>query len=253
MPLCRPLFVVTLAIAATGATAQAQFTTPGQQPTFSNPNQPSGFSKSNDQPAFSNPNQPSGFSKSNDQPAFSNPNGQPAFSNPNDRPAFSNSNQPQFSAPGQGPASPFSGPGQGAQFGAPPRQKPACITKIESYKNAAEKSADAIKTAQKKRPSPAEGCKLFTNFSKAFTSYVNYLAKEGKECGVPPEAVPALKKELAAINGTKKKVCDVAARPPGPPPASLSNALNGPLTAPSEKPKKGHNTFDTLTGNVLTR
>lgn len=225
MPLCRSLFFATLAIAATGVTAQAQFTTPGQQPTFSNPNQPSsGFSKPSQQPAFSNPNQPSGFS---------------------------NPNQPQFSTPGQAPQ--FSAPRQQSQFGAPPQQKPACITKIESYKDAAEKSADAIKNAQKKRPSPAEGCKLFTNFSKAFTSYVNYLAKEGKECGVPPEAVPALKKELTAINGTKKKVCDVAARPPGPPPASLSNALNGPLSAPSEKPKQGRNTFDTLTGNVLTR
>lgn len=234
MPLCRSLLFALLATAATGATAQAQFTTPGQQPTFSNPNQPSGFSKPSQQPGFSNPNT---------QPGFSNPNAQPTFSNPN---------QPsQFSTPGQAPQ--FSAPGQQSQFGAPQQQKPACITKIESYKDAAEKSADAIKNAQKRRPSPAEGCKLFTNFSKAFTSYVNYLAKEGKECGVPPEAVPALKKELAAINGTKKKVCDVAARPQGPPPASLSNALNGPLTAPSEKPKKGRNTFDTLTGNVLTR
>ncbi|HTK13860.1 MAG TPA: hypothetical protein VL402_08665 [Xanthobacteraceae bacterium] len=242
MPLCRSFFFVTLAIAATGATAQAQFTTPGQQPQFSNPNQPSGFSKTTEQPGFSNPNQ---------QPGFSNPN-QPAGPSNSNQPQFSTPGQaPQFSAPGQAPQ--FSAPRQQSQFGGQPQQKPACITKIESYKDAAEKSADAIKNAQKKRPSPAEGCKLFTNFSKAFTSYVNYLAKEGKECGVPPEAVPALKKELVAINGTKKKVCDVAARPQGPPPASLSNALNGPLTAPSEKPKKGRNTFDTLTGNVLTR
>jgi hypothetical protein len=244
MPLCRSLLFALLAIAATGATAQAQFTTPSQQPTFSNPNQPSGFSKPSGQPGFSNPNT---------QPGFSNPNAQPTFSNPNQQSQFSTPGQgQQFSAPGQAPQ--LSGPGQQSQFGAPAQQqKPACITKIESYKDAAEKSADAIKNAQKKRPSPAEGCRLFTNFSKAFTSYVNYLAKEGKACGVPPEAVPALKKELAAINGTKKKVCDVAARPQGPPPTSLSNALNGPLSGPSEKPKKGRDTFDTLTGNVLSR
>ena len=215
-------------IIAGGAPVMAQFVTPGQS-----------AAPATQQPQFSNPNA---------QPGFSNPNAQPRFSNPNAQPQLpAAAGQPQFGGPQ------FGAP-RGSGFGAAqPQQRPACIDKIETLKAGAEKSAAALRGAQKKRPTPAEGCKLFTNFSGSFGAYVNYLAKEGKACGVPPNALKGLRTELGKINATKTKVCQLASRPQGPGPASLSGALSAPVTAQPGKIKPGRGTFDTLTGNALGR
>jgi hypothetical protein len=202
------------------AQVMAQFETPAENAA---PNRP--------QPQFGNPN----ASSAPRQPQFSNPGGQPAFAAPTSQPQFGGS---QFGG----------APGGGQQ-----QQRPACIDQIEKLKQGAEKSAAALRGAQKRKPTPAEGCKLFSNFSGAFGAYVNYLAKEASACGVPPDAVKNLRVELAKINDTKTKVCQMASRPQGPGPASLSGALSGPITAEPGKVKPGRGTFDTLTGNALGR
>jgi hypothetical protein len=51
----------------------------------------------------------------------------------------------------------------------------------------------------------------------------------------------------------RKKVCAAAAAPQAPAGPSLSDALGGPIIPTPQNVKPGRGTFDTLTGNVLTR
>ena len=49
-----------------------------------------------------------------------------------------------------------------------------------------------------------------------------------------------------------KKVCEAAAHPPRPAGPTFSDVFGTP-TVPENKPKSGGGTFDTLTGNALSR
>ncbi len=148
----------------------------------------------------------------------------------------------------------------GASFGAPQRQAgpppgaEECQKGFLPLRKDAETKANAIKAASKRKAPPQEACKLIGSFSQAEVKMIRYIEANAKKCGIPPQVGEQMKKGHAGTEQLQQRVCAVAAQaqqaPAGP---SLSEVL-GSASLPEAKPtKRGGSTFDTLSGNVLTR
>ena len=154
---------------------------------------------------------------------------------------------PWPSSPGEaarpsGPSSPF--PAPGAQLGG----QNVC-EQFPPIREQAEKGALAIRSASERKVQREELCSLFNKFSAAEGRMMKFLETNQKACGVPPDAVKQGKQQHARTLQIRKQVCSAA---PGPQAPSLSDALGGPAL-PTEAPKPGRGTFDTLTGSPLGR
>jgi hypothetical protein len=119
----------------------------------------------------------------------------------------------------------------------------------------AEQKGKAIKPAAATKKQPVV-CQAFRNLAAAEGKIIKYFEDHGVECRVPPDALKARKGNFVKIVEIRTKVCDAAAAP-GPRAPSLSDAL-GTSRIPSvstDTPaaKSRGSTFDTLTGNPLTR
>jgi hypothetical protein len=147
-------------------------------------------------------------------------------------------------------------PGGGPGFSAP-QAPPAACQQLLTLKTEVEKNALAIKTANDRRATPPEACRLFRTFIGNEGKLIKGLEENSAACGVPPEAVKQMKMGHGQASQIAKQVCDAAARGPaagGAP--SLSDALGTTPTLPDTtgSSKAGRmNPFDTLTGNVLSR
>jgi len=148
----------------------------------------------------------------------------------------------------------------GASFGAPQRQAgpppgaEECQKGFLPLRKDAETKANAIKAASKRKAPPQEACKLIGSFSQAEVKMIRYIEANAKKCGIPPQVGEQMKKGHVGTEQLQQRVCAVAAQaqqaPAGP---SLSEVL-GSASLPEAKPtKRGGSTFDTLSGNVLTR
>jgi hypothetical protein len=154
------------------------------------------------------------------------------------------------SAPSSAPPASF-GPGAGAG-GGPQRN---CMGEIQPLLADAEEKGRAIKPAAATKKQPVV-CQAFRNLANAEGKLIKYFEDHGTECRVPPDALKARKGNFAKIVEIRTKVCDTAAAPAKRAP-SLSDAL-GTSRVPSvstDTPaaKSRGSTFDTLTGNPLTR
>jgi hypothetical protein len=115
-----------------------------------------------------------------------------------------------------------------------------------------QKHAGAINAASERKAAPAEACKLFRTFLATETKMIKAVEEIGPQCGVPADVPKQMKAGHAKALQVAKQVCDIAAqggRPAGP---SLSDALGASPTVPDSQNKRG-GTFDTLTGNALSR
>jgi len=160
---------------------------------------------------------------------------------------------------GFGPASgAFGSPAPRGGFGAAPQSGPnaeaqrVCST-FPSLREDVEKGALAIKSAGERKMSREEVCPLFKTFAAREAKMLNFLEKNRTLCGVPPNIIKQLKGGHANTIRIRNQVCSAA--PVGPAAApTLSDALGGPLIADDESARKpGRGTFDTLTGNALSR
>ena len=165
--------------------------------------------------------------------------------------------------PGQS-APPAQFPGQASPFPPPPGQQPArnsafpppqgqqsACEAFVPIRSAAEKEAATIRAAGEKKLPREQVCGLFKRFVVTEAKVVNFLISHKSQCGVPSEAITAAKANHSKTIQIRNSVCAVAAPPPGP---SLSDALGGPIIADDTSAKKpGIGTFDTLTGNALSR
>ena len=105
---------------------------------------------------------------------------------------------------------------------------------------------------------PDEACKLIGNYAAAETKMISYVEKNSQKCGIPPQIADQLKAGHKGTESLRVKVCNAAeqmktagAAVAGP---TLSDVLGTSSAAPEATPvKKGGSTFDTLTGNALSR
>jgi hypothetical protein len=122
----------------------------------------------------------------------------------------------------------------------------------------AERRGNLIKKASDRRAPAAEACKLIGNFSQAEVKMIKYVQTNHQRCGIPPQVTDQLRNGHKNTEKMQKQVCAVAhqqaQQPRGPAGPSLADVLNSSASAPEPtRGKKGGSTFDTLSGNVLTR
>jgi hypothetical protein len=154
-----------------------------------------------------------------------------------------------WSAPGAAsPAAPAPGGWSGAD------SQRDCGREFLPLREEAEKKAAAIKAAAATKKQPVV-CQAFKNFAAAEAKVVKYVEEHGAECRIPPEVLKTIKGNHSKTLEIRTKVCDVAAAPT-PRAPSLSDALGTsriPTISSNTPAKKTGSTFDTLTGNPLSR
>jgi hypothetical protein len=170
---------------------------------------------------------------------------------------------PAGSAPTQGttfgsgtapaPTGPMMG-GPGMMMGAPPQQQamPACVKDFMPLRSEAEKRAEVLKAGIEKKADRAKLCGLFRNFSEAEEKVVKYAVANQKNCNIPTNAVDSMKKNHAKTAQVRDKVCapEPVAKPAGP---NLGEAIGTTSLPTPDSTRTGGGTFDTLTGNPLSR
>jgi hypothetical protein len=130
-----------------------------------------------------------------------------------------------------------------------------CMGEIKPLLQDAEEKGKAIKPAAATKQQPVV-CQAFRNLAAAESKVIKYFEEHGSECGVPPDATKARKGNFAKIAEIRTKVCDNNAAAAAKRAPSLSDALGTsriPTISNTPTQKKGGSTFDTLTGNPLTR
>ena len=154
---------------------------------------------------------------------------------------------------------PFAGPpAQGlglSPMGAPQQQAqqqvPPCIAQFFKLRDDAQNKAKAIQKASERKAPPKEACHLFTVFSAAEAKVLKYAIDNKTSCGVPDEVIKQIKAGHTRTDEIKTKVCEVAAAPPRPAGPSLSDSLGAPI--PNASNIRSGGTFDTLTGNPMSK
>jgi len=192
-------------------------------------------------------------------PAFPPVNGQAPVqrSDPAFPPVNGGRAAPMASFPASG-AAPLSG---GFSSAPPPQQAQGgpgadCMKDFVPLRDETEKRGKAIKAASDRHASPQEACKLIGMFNTAELKMMKYVEKNSARCGIPPQVLDQLKTGHKNSEMMLKKVCDAAqqAQQRGPAGPTLSDVLGSASSLPEATTrKKGGSTFDTLSGNVLTR
>ena len=152
------------------------------------------------------------------------------------------------------------GPGMGMPGQSPFSQRPQeppCFREFAPLKAEAEKRGLAVKhaTERKDRAPREEVCTLLKRYSEAEGAIVKFIKANASSCGIPAEAGVSMAQNHARTLKTVQGVCSGAGGPAKPTGPGLSEAL-GTTRIPGTTldplaPQSG--TFDTLTGNVLSR
>lgn len=155
-----------------------------------------------------------------------------------------------------GPGMPMPGSSpQGGAFGAPPQGgTPPCISEFIPLRTEAQKRAEVINAAAKRKVSRQELCQAFRRFAEAEGKVVKFLQEKTASCGIPPNAAPEMKANHDKTLKIRDQVCAAGPMgaeggPPKPTGPGLSEAL-GTARPPIES-SSGRGTFDTLSGNAL--
>jgi len=163
---------------------------------------------------------------------------------------------PSARQPGPDPfAGPAAGLGPMGGFGPPPQQQmPPCMIEFGKLRDEAAKRAQAIQKASqaKDKVSPKEACHLFNLFSAAEEKMLKYMVSNKTSCGVPDEVIKQVRQDHGRTTDIRGKVCKAAEAPQRPAGPTLSDTLTSPVPD-ARNVRSGAGTFDTLTGNPLSR
>lgn len=126
-----------------------------------------------------------------------------------------------------------------------------CVEQFTAVRKSAEDGASAIKAASERKAPREEVCGLFKRYATAESKMIKFMTENQSWCGIPAQAITQLKSNHGNTVKIRNNVCSAApAAAAGP---SLSDALGTSALPDTSAPKKGRGTFDTLTGNALSR
>lgn len=117
-------------------------------------------------------------------------------------------------------------------------------------RNEAQKRGMAIGEAEKRHADRKQMCKLVTVFSTAEEKALKFLQTNMVWCGVPQQAVSAAKEAHLKTVKFREIVCAPAPEPHVP---TLSDAIGTPSLDTAKNTKTNTGTFNTLTGNPLSK
>lgn len=115
----------------------------------------------------------------------------------------------------------------------------------------AEKAVNALNEAQQRKAQREEFCSLFQRLSVQTGKMVKFFEQHKVQCNVPSEAMQHAKIEHAKTLSMRKQAC--SSQPATASTPSLSDVLGSPVLPESQSNKPDMGTFNTLTGNPLTR
>lgn len=144
------------------------------------------------------------------------------------------------------------GPAQGWPAGPSGPAGPGAVACNDFVKLSAEaqKRGNAVSEAMKAKVDRKQICALMNNFITAETIVVKFLVDNQSACGVPAEALAGSK---ASHEKSLKFRTVVCTETPQNKPPSLSDAIKTPTVDNASNTKTGRGTFDSLTGNPLSR
>lgn len=169
------------------------------------------------------------------------------------------------SAPGFSPgAAPGYSPGLGAAPGVSVPQQPNpdaanCQGQVAKLREDLESRGGALQKATGAKRPPSELCPMFRNFANAQQAFYSFLNTNKTKCGVPDDILVKFKANVASVNNTRNRVCEVAkmqesgagAGPGGPPPQGALSAGLGLSTGLPTMGAPPGGVFDTLGGDAL--
>jgi hypothetical protein len=149
----------------------------------------------------------------------------------------------------------FSAGGGGFSPPQPAGPQDDCMKAFLPMRQDAEKKGAAIKEASEHHATPDVACKLIKNFAASELKLLKYIETNQARCGIPPQVSEQLKGGHKNTEKMQAVVCTAAAQGPrGPAGPTLSDVLGSPTVPEATAAKKsGGTTFDTLSGNVLSR
>lgn len=173
----------------------------------------------------------------------------------------------QSSPPGQFPPAPGQSafpppPGQGGAQSGPPPGAPGAFPapannicmQFPPIRQAAEQGAAALRSAGERKAQREEVCGLFKSFVVKEARLIKFLVDHKTACNVPEQAIAGAKANHVKTQQLTKTICSGGGGGGAAPGPTLSDALGGPIIADDTSAKQpGTGTFNTLTGNVLSR
>lgn len=114
----------------------------------------------------------------------------------------------------------------------------------------AQKKGMAIGEAQKRHVDRKQMCRLVTVFSTAEEKALKFLQANMVWCGIPKEAVDSAKEAHVKTLKFREMACAAAPEPHVP---TLSDAIGTPTLDTAKNTKANTGTFNTLTGNPLSK
>jgi len=137
-------------------------------------------------------------------------------------------------------------PAARAQMGTPPQ----CM-QFPAMSQATQQKANAVTTAIKAKADRKEICRLMTAFVASEDLIVKFLTANKTWCGVPDQALVAATTAHQKSTKFRDTVCAEAPAPKAP---TLSDAIKtDPVDSASNTKAGRFGTFDTLTGNPLSK
>jgi hypothetical protein len=141
----------------------------------------------------------------------------------------------------------------GAGTGPAAAQQPAtdCNAFLKLRDDAMQKGM-AVKSAGQNHADRKQLCSLVQRFAAAEGAAVKFLQDNKTWCGIPDQAITASKASHERTLKFRTVVCTEApaAQPKAP---TLSDALGTPAVDSAKNTRTGRGTFDTLTGNPLSK
>jgi hypothetical protein len=116
----------------------------------------------------------------------------------------------------------------------------------------AKKKADAVQAAINAKADRKQVCVLMTNFVAAEGNVIKFLEENKTWCGVPDDAIKMSKMNHEKSVKFRTVACSTDGAPT-PKVPTLSDAIKMPSVDSATNTKTGRGTFDTLTGNPLSR
>lgn len=142
----------------------------------------------------------------------------------------------------------------GAQGFQQPQQIPENCQALLTAKQEVDKRGAALQKAGQAHAPVAQLCTMFKGYVTAEAKLITAVEKDGAWCGAPPQFIEQLKAGHPRAVSLRNQACAAAAQANRPPPGpSLSDALGTPPVPDASDATTGYGTFDTLTGNALTR
>jgi hypothetical protein len=131
-----------------------------------------------------------------------------------------------------------------------------CMNEFVPLREETEKNAAVVKAALQRQAPREEVCKVVRAFTSSEEKFVKYMEANQTWCGIPDDIVKQMKANHAKTLAFRQNACSAApaaAGPRVPPGPGLSEALGTTRVPTPSTGKPGTGTFDTLTGNALTR